>query len=186
MKNKEYPIIRHAMKMLVGSFSIPEKVKRIFANREDEATADVWFKLLEDDFLCQYILCPELKPKALETGILALTQNQEIQEQIDNTAFAYLEYAQQKYASCKTLKFFFQSELNIRLGKKNTKLTRQKIYIHLVNWLDRNLEHNIMMDHAEEISDLMKVIILTKSDIMDMESFQQLFYEKRLDLIALM
>ena len=43
-----------------------------------------------------------------------------------------------------------------------------------------------MLDHAEEIADLMKVIIFTKSAIMNEESFQELFYEKRLDLIALM
>lgn len=171
--------------MLVGSFSIPEQVKKIFAYQEDEATAEVWFKLLEDDLLCQYILCPELKPKALTTGILALTQHQEVQAQIHNTAFAYLEYAQKKYSQIKELKNFYQMELNIFYGKNITKLSRQKIYARVVNWLERHLEHSIMIDYNAEISDLMKIIILSKSEIMFSESFQNLFDEKKLDLIAL-
>lgn len=186
MKTQEYPIVRKCMKMLIGSFSIPTEVKKIFAENEDEATADVWFTLLENEFLCQYILAPELKPKALTTAVLALTQNQEIQEQLDNTTFAYLQYAVKKYNSNKALKFFYQNELNIRFKKKTTKLASQKIYARVVNWLEKNLEHDVMLDHAEEIADLMKVIIFTKSAIMNEESFQELFYEKRLDLIALM
>ena len=186
MKTQEYPIIRKIAQMMLTSVSIPAGVKKIFAENEDEATAEVWFTLLENEFLCQYILAPELKPKALTTGILALTQNKEIQEQLDNTAFAYLQYAIKKYDANKALKFFYQHELNIRSGKKITKLTSQKIYERVVNWLERNLEHDVMMDHAEEIADLMKVIIFNKSAIMSIDSFQELFYEKRLDLIALM
>lgn len=185
MKTQEYPIIRKCMKMLVSAFSIPTEVKKIFAENEDEATADIWFTLLENEFLCQYILAPELKPKALTTAVLALTQNQEIQEQLDNTAFAYLQYAVNKYDANKALKFFYQHELNLRLGKKTTKQASQKIYARVVNWLERHLEHSIMIDYNAEISDLMKIIILSKSEIMFSESFQELFDEKRLDLIAL-
>lgn len=186
MKTKEYPIIRKISQMMPSAISVPADVKKIFAENEDEATADVWFKLLENEFLCQYILAPELKPKALTTAVLALTQNQEIQEQLDNTAFAYLQYAVKKYNGDKALKSFYHHELKLRYGKKTTQLASRKIYARVVNWLERNLEHDIMLEHSEEIADLMKVIIFTKSSIMNMESFQELFYEKRLDLIALM
>lgn len=178
-------IINKIMKMTAGSISIPAKVKKIFAEHEDEATAEVWFTLLENEFLCQYILAPDLKPKALTTGILTLAQNKEIQEQVDNTAFAYLQYAVKKYNGNKALKSFYQNELNTRSHKKITTLARQKTYDSIVNWLEKNLEHEIMLDHAEEISDLMKVIIFNKSAILKEESFQELFAEKRLDIIAL-
>ena len=178
-------IIRKIMKMTAGSISIPAGVKKIFAQREDEATAEIWFNLLENEFLCQYILCPELKPKALTTGLLALTQNKEIQEQIKNTAQAYLEYAEKQYSKTADLKNFYILELNKQCGKKTTRIQNQKIYSRVVNWLERNLDHDIMLKHTDEISDLMKIIIFTKSNIMTEESFNELFFEKKLDLIAL-
>ena len=186
MKTKEYPIIQKIAKRMLSTVSIPAGVKKIFAENEDQATADIWFTLFENEFLCQYILAPELKPKALTTAILALTQNKEIQEQLDNTAFAYLQYAIKKYDGNKVLKSFYQHELNLRYGKKVTKLVSQKIYNRVVDWLERNLEHEIMLDHDEEIADLMKVIIFNKSSIMDLENFQEVFYEKKSDLTALM
>lgn len=186
MKTKEYPIIQKVAQRMLTSISVPAGVKKIFAENENQATADVWFTLLENEFLCQYIMAPELKPKALTTGILALTQNQEIQEQLDNTAFAYLQYAVKKYDANKALKFFYQHELNLRFGKKATKLASQKIYARVVDWLERNLEYEVMLDHAEEIADLMKVIIFNKSSIMELKSFQEIFYEKKSDLTALM
>ena len=154
MKTKEYPIIRKVIKMTAGAISIPKGVKTIFADCENEATAEIWFSLLENELLCQYLLCPEIKPKALSTGILSLIQNQEIQAQIDNTALAYLQYAQKKYESNRALSSFYQQELNIRFGKKTTQIQRQKIYARVVNWLEKNLEHDIMVEHTEEISDL--------------------------------
>lgn len=181
----EYPIIRKIMKMTAGSISIPAEVKRIFASIEDEATAEIWFKLLDNEFLCQHFLCPELTPKSLEKSLLTFYRDSEIQKQVENTGYAYLEYAAKHHSQNQILKDFFLLEHGFAMGEYPSLKICQKIYMHVIYWLEKNLDYDVMLDHADEISDLMKVIVLTRSNIMKEESFQELFYEKRLDLIAL-
>lgn len=180
----EYPIIRRIMKMTAGSIFFPVEVKKIFADQEDHATAEIWFKLLENEFLCQYILCPEMIPKALSSSIDALTKHEEIKEQIDNTAYAYLIYGLKKYAHVSALRKFFQLELEKRTNKNFNKTQSQKIHDHVVQWLERTLEKEFMIEHQDEISDLFKIIIFTRSDIMQDPDFYNMFFEKRADIVA--
>lgn len=182
---EEYPIIRRIMKMTAGSISIPFKVKRNFTSRENEAISDVWFRLLEDELLCQYILCPILMPKVLEKSLCPLTKNAEIQNLVKITSFYYLEYSIKQYSQISPLRNFYLLELNKYQGKDASKDQIQKVHNDIIYWLEANLQRDIMLEHTDEISDLFKILIFTRSDIMKNPNFYELFFEKRLDIVAL-
>lgn len=169
------------MKMTAGFINIPDGVKEIFAHKNDEATAEIWFKILNNELLCPYILCPNLKPKAMETALASLSQNEEIQVRLQGTACAYLEYAQKHYSKIMALKKFFQVEQN-----HLERAEKERIYEDTIFWLENHMESQIMLDYAEAISDFVKIIIFTKSDIMENKNFKKLFDKKRWDFIALM